>query len=488
MYKPEIHRTISKVQLLERLSLNLNITDNTYQSNHSIDGLIRVFDQPDDRVIADRKYPPMHPVSALADITKSESSSSHLGTRLYLGIARNLPLEQDENEFQNDYVSSACNIGGIPEDGVINFDLDWNPVEAEELIADDTERVQKEKYEIIDLPSEQLPIIIRAEIYRDAKQILQVVQTEDGNDHGDFRGRQKYEGLAALVLDIEYRSQSTDESTGEASPLQIKQLQVEMSQTFPEIEFSPQHGSTYDPQSQHINWGGTRSVDPGDTKRYAIIGPISQLLDTDRLTAHMRGELGNYSLSGIRIAELFDESGRPTRDWSKPSPKVSEKTRITADIEIDPAALRGNSKQVSNSKISLQTTPTSLFNELIKLCDRNGMNITERSPPDDGVPIEGRQGVYDVSGDNAGELDVRREYGDNGVVYAGMEVTGRYTAMSEEKQISTFDETEDRLVRRTGGGLDDAGKAVVEINARSADSSLNSRFLSTVEEALKGEI
>ena len=136
----------------------------------------------------------------------------------------------------------------------------------------------------------------------------------------------------------------------------------------------------------------------------------------------------------------------------------------------------------------MQTTPTSLFNELIKLCDRNGMNITERSPPDDGVPIEGRQGVYDVSGDNAGELDVRREYGDNGVVYAGMEVTGRYTAMSEEKQISTFDETEDRLVRRTGGGLDDAGKAVVEINARSADSSLNSRFLSTVEEALKGEI
>jgi len=69
-----------------------------------------------------------------------------------------------------------------------------------------------------------------------------------------------------------------------------------------------------------------------------------------------------------------------------------------------------------------------------------------------------------------------------------MEITGRYTAMSEEAQVSTFDETEDRLVRRTKGGLDDAGRATLDIDARSADAELNSRFLSTIEEAFGGEV
>ncbi|MFD1632636.1 hypothetical protein ACOZ4L_07565 [Haloplanus ruber] len=483
MYQAEVHRTVSEVRLLERLSFDLTITDEAYQSEHSTDGEIRVFNRADDQVIRDREYPPAHPLGVLTGGVSGESESAYPGTTLYVGVAREPPLEQDEDAFQDDYVMKAIDVDGIPEDGVVGVDLDWDAAEARESMADDTARVATERYDISGLPNDQLPIIVRAELYRDAKRILRVLRNEEDGQRDDLRGRQQYEGQAALVLDIEHRT----ESGADSAPLRVEGLQVGLSRTFPQIQFDPEHGSSYDPQSRQVKWG-SRTVQPGDTARYAIIGPISELLEVDRLDARLQATLGGRTLSGVTVAELFDESGESTQQWQESTPTVSEKTTITAEVEIDPSALRGESKEVSSSRITMQTTPVALFNELVKVCDRNGINITERSPPGDGTPVEGREGVYDVSGEDAGELDVRREYGDEGVVYAGMEITGRYTAMSEEAQVSTFDETEDRLVRRTKGGLDDAGRATLDIDARSADAELNSRFLSTIEEAFGGEM
>ena len=484
MYPAEVHRTVSEVQLLERLSFDLTITDEAYQSEHSTDGEIRVFNRTDDQVIRDREYPPAHPLSVLTGGPNGGSNSAYPGTTLYIGVAREPPLERDEDAFQNDYVLEAIDVEGVPEDGVVGVDIDWNAAEARESMADDTTRVATEQYDVSGLPNDQLPIIVRAELYRDAKRILRVLRDEGEREERDnLRGRQQYEGQAALVLDIEHRK----ESEANSAPLQVNGLQVALSRTFPQIQFNPEHGSSYDPQSRQVKWE-SRTVQPGDTARYAIIGPIAELLQMDRLDAQLQATLGGRTLSGVTVAELFDESGASTQRWQGSSPTISEKTTITAEVEIDPSALRGESKEVSSSQITMQTTPVALFNELVKICDRNGINITERSPPGDGTPVEGREGVYDVSGTDTGELDVRREYGDEGVVYAGMEVTGRYTAMSEEAQVSTFDETEDRLVRRTKGGLDDAGRATLDIDARSADAELNSRFLSTIEEAFRGEV
>jgi hypothetical protein len=485
MYQPEIRRTVSEVQLLERLSFDLTITDESYQSEHSTDGEIRVFDRADDQVVRDRTHPPAHPLGVLAgNLTgDGETESAYPGTTLYVGIGRDPPLERDEDAFQDDYALKAVDIEGVPENGVIEFGLDWESAEAEESMADAAGRVATESYDISGLPNDRLPIIVRAELYRDAKRILRVLGDENGQDRDDLRGRQRYEGQAALVLDIEHRSAAGSNT----DPLRVEGLQVEMSRTFPQIQFDPEHGSSYDPQSRQVKWG-TRTVKPGDTAKYAIVGPISELLEMEQLEAKLQGVLDGRSLSGVTVADLFDESGESTDAWRESSPTVSEKTTITVEAEIDPSALRGEAKEVSSSRISMQTTPMALFSELVKVCDRNGINIIERSPPGDGTPVEGREGVYDVSGDGVGELDVRREYGDEGVVYAGMEITGRYTAMSEEAQVSTFDETEDRLVRRTKGGLDDAGRATLDVDARSADAELNSRFLSTIEEALGGEM
>jgi hypothetical protein len=485
MYQPEVRRTVSEVQLLERLSFDLTITDEAYQSEHSTDGEIRVFDRADDGVVRDREYPPTHPVGTVVG-GLGGSESAFPGTTLYVGVAREPPLEQDEDAFQNDYALKAIDVEGVPENGVVEFDLDWGAAAARDSMADGTTRVATEEYDVSGLPNDQLPIIVRAELYRDAKRILQVLRDEDRDGEGDrdgLRGKQQYEGQAALVVDIEHRSLS--ESTNRS--LDVEGLEVEMSRTFPQIQFDPQHGSSYDPQSRKVKWG-PRSVRPGGTARYAILGPIAELLDMERLNATIRAKLDDCSLSGVTVAGLFDESGQSAREWSGSAPDVSEKTTITAEVEIDPSALRGEAKEVSSSRISIQTTPKALFNEVVKICDRNGINIIERSPPGDGAPVEGREGVYDVSGDDAGELDVRREYGDEGVVYAGMEISGRYTAMSEEAQVSTFDETEDRLVRRTKGGLDDAGRATLDVDARSANAELNSRFLSTIEETLGGEM
>jgi hypothetical protein len=482
MYRAEVHRTVSEVQLLERLSFDLTITDEAYQSEHSTDGEIRVFNRADDQVIGDREYPPAHPLGVLTGGLNGESESAYPGTTLYVGVAREPPLEQDEDAFQDDYVLEAIDVEGVPEDGVVGVDIDWNAAEARESMADDAARVAAERYDVSGLPNDQLPIIVRAELYRDAKRILRVLRDEE-EERDNLRGRQQYEGQAALVLDIEHRKGS---GAGSA-PLRVDGLQVALSRTFPQIQFDPEHGSSYDPQSRQVKWG-SRTVQPGDTARYAVIGPIAELLEVDRLDAQLQATLGGRTLSGVTVAELFDESGASTQRWEGSTPTISEKTTITAEVEIDPSALRGESKEVSSSRITLQTTPMALFNELVKVCDRNGINITERSPPGDGTPVEGREGVYDVSGEDTGELDVRREYGDEGVVYAGMEITGRYTAMSEEAQVSTFDETEDRLVRRTKGGLDDAGRATLDVDARSADAELNSRFLSTIEEAFGGEV
>jgi len=81
---------------------------------------------------------------------------------------------------------------------------------------------------------------------------------------------------------------------------------------------------------------------------------------------------------------------------------------------------------------------------------------------------------------------VKREYGDEGVVYAEIEVTGEFTSMTEQSEVSSFDESKDRLVRSDEGGLETRGKSDVEVRARSASSELNSDLISKIKEGLTG--
>lgn len=480
MYRPEVHSTVNRVQLLEQLDFELAITDEAYTSTHESSGELRVFNKATDDVILDREHPPRHPLSPLADavIGGRKVNSSFPGTELYVGLARDTPLEQDEDAFQEDYHVEAISVEGVPENGVVDFDVDWTVDDAKSSVSGDVERVDTVEYDVADFPSDQLPVIVRANLYRDAKRLADVF----GSGEDDLRGRQQFEGLAALLVELEHR----DKSGTRSEPFRIDGFRIEMSRTFPQIRFEPQMGASYDPESRRVEWGNDR-IAPGDQTTYAVVGPIDELLAMDRLTAELQGELRGRTLSGMTITDLFDESGSAFDAALEGGerPAVEEKVTITADVEIDPSALRGEAQEVSRGELSVDATPHELFDTVVRVCDREGIHIIERSKPGKGEPVTGRNGVFHVN-DDPGELDVRREYGDEGVVYAGIKIRGRFAAESEETQVSAFDETEDRLVRKTEGGLGERGRSTIEINARSASSELNSRFISTLEGAFGG--
>lgn len=478
MYAPEVHETVREVTLLERLNFELQITDEQYRSTHDTSGELRVFTKATDDVVLDREHPPKHPLHSITDTILGGGNvhSSFPGTKLYVGMAREPPLEQDDDAFQDDYLHEAVSIDGLPENGVIEFDLDWNVGEAKESRSGDVERMDTTSYDVEGFPSDQLPIIVRANLHRDARRVADTIRSSD------TRGKQHLEGRAALIIELEHR----DNAGGASKPLYVDGFRIDMTRTFPQIQFEPETGASYDPESRRVEWTNDRVAPDGKTT-YAVIGPIEELLAMDRVTASLRGELRGRTLSGMKVTDLFDESGARVRDSleSGRRPDVGEKVTITADVEIDPSALRGEAKEVSNATVTVDMTPYDAFEQIVRVCDRTGIHIIDREAPGEGEPMPGRDGVFHVN-DDPGELDVRRQYGDEGVVYAGIEVTGRFVAETEETQVSAFDESEDRLVRRTEGGLGERGRSTLEVRARSTSSELNSRFLSSIEEAFGG--
>lgn len=487
MYKPEVHRTVDRVQLLEQLDFDLTITDEAYRSEHSMEGELRVFRQADDETVSDREQPPTHVLGPILEPIKEAAvgdsggsgSSAFPGTRLFVGLARETPVKQDEGGFQDDYVTEAMSIESVPENGTVEFDTDWQLEEAKQSVADGITKVDEKPYAVTGLPSDHLPIIVRGELHRDARRLAEVLGM---TGHDDMRGRQQFEGLAALTIEIEHR-----ETSASGNRMRIDGFRLEMSRTFPGVDFyrnDSQQGHTYDPENKRVEWGND-SVRPGQTTRYAVVGPIGELLSIDRVNATLRAKIDGQSLSGMTIAGVFDESGESVPDAAG---MIDETVRVTADVEIDPSALRGEAQEVSNATVGVNTTPQELFDRVVDICDRNGVHIIDRKKPGDGNPIPGRDGVFEISSDdeNHGKLSVRREYGDEGVVYADLVVEGRFTAETEEQQVSAFDETEDRLVRRTEGGLDERGQSTIDIKARSASSELNSRFISIIEGGFGG--
>lgn len=125
------------------------------------------------------------------------------------------------------------------------------------------------------------------------------------------------------------------------------------------------------------------------------------------------------------------------------------------------------------------------------------MTVLESEPPSDPEPVPGQEGVFQITDsenrdadDTPGQLEVKREYGDQGVVYADIVVTGQFTSMGQNREISQYsgqtDKAEDSIVRADKGGLETRGKSTVDIKARSVSADLNTEFLSSIENALGG--
>ena len=470
----EVNRIVNRVQLLERVQIDLDVTDTQYRSDHTMEGEVRAFVSPDKQAVRDREASPIGLAEMVAAAT---AESSFPSDRFFVGLYQTPPTAQDDEAHLNDSRIAAVDVDGVPENGTIEFETGWSAEEARQALSEGEVQVLKQKYEIDGLSHERQPVIVRANLYRDAVTLAEELETGTGGDDS----LQQYEGLAALALEVELRG-----GAGGREVLDIDRLNVELSRTFPQIEYEPFAGATYDPEAKQITWTSGR-VTPDSTATYVVFGPINQIIDVDRVNADLRGTLSGSTLSGMSIQDVFDESG--SAFGGDEGPAVEHTVTVSLDAEIDPDALAGTAQTVSQATISAPTTPEELYAKLRDVCTRNGIHIRESSDIGDAEPVRNRDGVFEVteSDGSAGRLDVKKEYGDRGVVYADLTVTGEFTAISQESQVSAFDESEDRLVRADMGGLDSRGQSTVEVKTRSAVAELNNELIGTLERELGGE-
>lgn len=483
-YKPEVSDTLDSVELQERLEYDLNITEREYKSDHDIDAELTLRFEPTKKALRTRRTSVSTPLAMVGELLDRELElEGYPGTNVHVGIST-----RNRSDEETEYVGPT--VDGLPENSTLTVEGDWTEQELEEAQAEGEMKVETRAYDISGFPTDDLPIIVRAKLYRDAVELLNKRDTErSAQERGEKTERERtkqerknrrarFEGQAALTIALEHREDVSDRD----QTLYLKEFEVDMSQTFPDIEFLPEHGSTYNPERKRVVWKGGRTT-PGAIERYTIIGPIDQLLDLDHISAEVTGHISNTTLSGRSIAGVFDESGKRIGQYTD----VTHEVDLDCSIEIDPDALSGQVQKKTDATFNVIGLPEEVYTELEDLCRREGIHIRDQSRPADAEPAQDREGVWVVKGKtDRGELEVKREYGNRGVVYATIIVTGEYTPSSKEQHVSASEGASDKLVRADSGSLDRRGRTTIEIDARSSSSELNSEFIGTFEEAFPG--
>lgn len=483
-YDPEIADTLKSVGLREHLQYDLDITEREYRSDHSIAAEFFLKYEPTKTALKNRQSAPKTPLSLVGKlIGQGLQLEGYPGTRAHVGFTKSWDEERES--------SIEPTVEGIPIDDTLTFDCDWGTQELKEAQAEGEVKTETRKYDISGYPTEGLPIIVRAELYRDAVELLRKIDSEHDRDASHQREkdqrerirqerrnkRAEFEGQSALAIELKNRQDIPNPQT-----IHVNEFSVDMDRTFPDIAFRPEHGSTYNPQQKRIKWTGSR-IQPGDIEYYVIIGPIGQLLDIGHVSAQLTGKIANATLSGLDIAAVYDESG----DLLDGRFDIVTEVDLGCYIEIDPDALSGQVQRKTKSTLHVIGIPEEIYTELEDLCRREGIHIRNQSRPADAEPAPDREGVWVVRGKkDRGELDVKREYGNKGVVYATILVTGEYTPSSKEQHVSSSESGSDKLVRSDSGALDSRGRTTIEIDARSASSELNNEFINTFEEAFPG--
>jgi hypothetical protein len=224
---------------------------------------------------------------------------------------------------------------------------------------------------------------------------------------------------------------------------------------------------------------------------------MNQLLGLGRISATVRGKIIRDTLTGTEIEGVYDRAGGDLNNPRLPDIEKQYGVTITGDIEIDPKAVRRETRKVASTTVQLNDTPLDAYDRVKTVCDREGMTIIESESPSDPEPVPGQEGVFQITNDEnrdaddtPGQLEVKREYGDRGIVYADIIVTGQFTPMSQDREVSQFsgesDRAEDHIVRADEGGLEKRGKSTVNIKARSVSGDLNAELLDTIETSMGG--
>jgi hypothetical protein len=525
----EIQRTLDRVEIREKLNLELDITEEEYQSSHEVEGLVRGVVTPDSKVERARKFPPVSILErAVAAATNSESlarETGYPGTEFYIGVVRGAPTKTEDADHQEGLSRQMFSVEGLPDDDTIKLEKDWTVAEVEDALANNERKGCVKEYSINRYPRDQLPVVVRGKIHRDAREYYQ--NREERRERKKRRARQQsanrqqqerrvqqnssvvidddtrqrirhnarqYEGLAALSIEVEYRGDSPEAEVGSNETFIIDNFRAEMESTFPDITFGDEDGDrTYNPEQQRVEWRG-RSVGKGRTTEYDIFGPYNELIDIGKVTASFRGEIRNDTLTGTRIVGIYDKTGTPLSSYNRDNTQTRHTISLKGNINIDPRALAGDAQTHTTADIAIEEHPEDAFERLQAVCQQEGITILDLQNLGEPEPVRGQEGVFEITAgesgagaDRAGRMEVKREFGDEGVVYADIQVTGRFTAMSKESQISVSDESGDRVVRSDEGGLETRGKTTAKIKTRSASSDLNAEFINKIEKGLRGQ-
>lgn len=498
----EIRRTLDEVELLEQLRFDLKITAEEYRSTHRTKGKIRGKVHPDNETRRARKNPPKGPLERVAASVKGVNSfaaeSGYPETDCFVGLTRVPPVARDAQAHENNVDQQRFEVDGLPDNGTVRLEGDWSAHEITNALENDELAFVEHEYDIVDFPSDQLPIVLRANLHRDAREYI-----ENKLEANLRTGASRYEGQAVLSLEVEFPGDAPEaERAGGTGSLTIDNFRVDMESTFSDIEFlAKEKGAsdhTYNPEKKRVEWRG-RTVRKGDTIRYDIVGPVRQLLAMGHISAGFRGVLSGHTLTGTQIRALYDRAGdafvwhEDGQLYADSDVTVSHRVQITSEIEIDPEALSGDTRQVTTATVNVNDAPSDAFDRVETVCRKEAMTIRDITPPANPEPVKNRDGVFQITAeennegdDQPGLMEVKREYGDRGVVYANIQVTGQFTSMTQDSEVSTFDQSEDRLVRSDEGGLETRGKSEVEIKARSADSELNADLISKIKQGLTG--
>lgn len=502
--RTEINRTLDEIEILETADLSFHITEAEYTSDHEVDGKIRGLITPDSDMKRDREYPPVSPLErGVASLTDSGSIAHRTGfpeTTFYAGIVRTPPTMKDTTHHKEGYGEERFTVDNLPRNGTIEMGEHWTVGEVEESLKEDYRRYTQYEYDILHYPSEQLPIVIRGKLHRDAREEIKKrepweLDIQAGTEAEKARIRdnlaRRMEGLSFLSIEIEYRQSAPGVQRESQRQLTMETFEVNMESTFADLEVFEQTSSnyTYNPEKRRIEWRNSRAR-PGETLRYEIVGPIGELLDLGHITAEFRGEISGQSLTGTRVVGTYDRTGTAFSEGEIP---IRHTVRLVGDIEIDPQALSGETTTHTTADIKLNDPPTEAFDKLEAVCQKEGITVLDIQPPKNPEPVRTQEGVFEITAgeshdgdDRPGIMEIKREYADEGVVYGDLEVTGKFTAMGRESEMSVSNETGDRVIRSDEGGLDTRGKTNIQIEARSASSDLNTDLINKIERGLAG--
>lgn len=496
----EIRRTLETVELLEMLELDFNITGEEYRRTHEVSGKIRGRVVPDNETKRAREKPPKSVLGRIAaSINNLDSLALESGypqTNIFAAVSRRPPTTQSAQAHQENLREQRFEVENLPKNGTVKLESSWGIIDINRALEEDEHAFVEHDYDIVNFPSDQVPVVIRAELERDAREYL-----EDQMGMTDTRKTSRYEGQAIIAVEVEFPHDAPEaERGGGVGMLEMNNFTIDMQSTFNDISFldGTQKASdyTYNPEKKRVEWRGGQ-ISKGQTLRYIIAGPLRQLLDLGTLRGQLRGKIKNETLSGTRIQGLFDQTGKEfwsnTNQQENAAVNVSHQVRIQGEMEIDPDALSGEVREVTKGTITVNDRPSEAFDRVETVCRREDMKIRSVQSPANPEPAPNREGVFRITGeenregdDQPGQMEVKSEYGNRGVVYAEIEVTGEFTSMKEQSEVSSFDDSQDRLVRSDQGGLETRGKSEVEIRARSASSELNSDLISKIKEGLTG--